>query len=649
MDKPCPLVFGCPRGVCGLLLSGGFSSSHLVLIIIMRRLPEDRWIMSPQGDSQWQKMVRYLEVQWWPHKELCVTAWTDNIRHYGKSTTSIVEGSHANLKHWLQPSRNDLLRFVEKLQGFYDHHVSRYQNSLARAQSQGVAPFIQSTFYSMTVWVINTRGLRLVEQQRRLIIQDATERWMHPERQVNHPPCSHRWRSTMGLPCKHELATFVEDESHVVQRSLFDPHWVIPGGHHAPDRPRLLDPRIRKQRRLKRVDNHRRNEGINGTAREPTRAERLDPNHPSTPPPTGANAGGPIHPLQERREAEPGRAVLPANRPQHVAGNCMCRSVCVTSLCSCKTQRIMCTNNCHRGIRCSNKEQYGPLDFDYRRIYFPKEQTKGLQITFREWNTPEVREFQNGILGGCRTLCNLWTWANTRRFLGLGDTLEVDWDGDHKSLANVPLVVPPGRGFFNPEEVIAALEKNGDRGFAWSVGLTTKHQDTIKFLGTVPKRIFLCALSRPVTKIGILQAVFPQFDHLAEGYGVFGKIAEQSKQETFRIGWFRAMTTGAPERTGTLRRVARDILGIEENSELSTLVNQMTNMTNAPPERYARPAIDIWGQIMTAKAGMNDERASGLLNDKADPTWFSGKKKKSKEIDFRNARSQLRRYSAHCD
>ena len=39
---------------------------------------------------------------------------------------------------------------------------------------------------------------------------------------------------------------------------------------------------------------------------------------------------------------------------------CMCRAGCFTSLCSCKKQRIMCTNNCHRGIRCSNKEQYGP-------------------------------------------------------------------------------------------------------------------------------------------------------------------------------------------------------------------------------------------------------------------------------------------------
>ena len=63
---------------------------------------------------------------------------------------------------------------------------------------------------------MSTRGLRLFEQQRRLAIQDPAERELHPERQINQPPCSHRWRATMGLPCKHELATFIEDESRMI-------------------------------------------------------------------------------------------------------------------------------------------------------------------------------------------------------------------------------------------------------------------------------------------------------------------------------------------------------------------------------------------------------------------------------------------------
>ena len=291
----------------------------------------------------------------------CNTAWADNIRHYNTSTTSIVESAHAQLKGWLKSSRNDLLRFFEKLQGFYDGHIDRYRNTLGRAQSQGVAPFVNTPFYSGTVRIINTRGLTLVEQQRRLAIHDAKERERNP--QVLQPPCSRRWRHTTGLPCKHELAAFLLDESLVLSPSAFDAHWVIPGGQFAPDQPRLLDPQIRQKRRLKRVENHRhrRNEGIHGTARDPTRAERLDPNHPSTPPPNAPplNATpGFIDPVRERRDAEPGRSTLPATRPQRVIKGCMCRKGCGTTSCSCRKQKVQCTKDCHRGMpRCSNRDE----------------------------------------------------------------------------------------------------------------------------------------------------------------------------------------------------------------------------------------------------------------------------------------------------
>ena len=41
------------------------------------------------GDK-WQRAVHYVESQWLKHhRELCVKAWTDNVNHYGSSTTSI--------------------------------------------------------------------------------------------------------------------------------------------------------------------------------------------------------------------------------------------------------------------------------------------------------------------------------------------------------------------------------------------------------------------------------------------------------------------------------------------------------------------------------------------------------------------------------
>ena len=118
--------------------------------------------------------------------------------------------------------------------------------------------------------------------------------------------------------------------------------------------------------------NVRRNEGIHGTAREPTRAERPDPNHPSRPPPNAPPPNAPppnavtpgfIDPLRERRDAEPGQSVLPATRPQRVVKGCMCRKGCGTTSCSCKKQKVQCTKDCHRGMpRCSNRDDHNSND-----------------------------------------------------------------------------------------------------------------------------------------------------------------------------------------------------------------------------------------------------------------------------------------------
>ena len=100
--------------------------------------------------EKWQRAAHYVESQWFKHhKELCVKSWTDNVRHSGTSTTSVVEGAHANLNCWLQTSHNDFLGFFEKMQSFYDHQIDRYDNALTRAQSQGVTPFINNPFYRL--------------------------------------------------------------------------------------------------------------------------------------------------------------------------------------------------------------------------------------------------------------------------------------------------------------------------------------------------------------------------------------------------------------------------------------------------------------------------------------------------------------------
>ncbi|KAI0997972.1 hypothetical protein K3495_g10219 [Podosphaera aphanis] len=83
-------------------------------------------------DIAWKDFVRYLDSQWFTrHRKLCVAAWTDQVRHYGMSTTSPGASAHAGLKGWLKTGRSDILTFLKKMGPFYDHHAQRSQRVVA--------------------------------------------------------------------------------------------------------------------------------------------------------------------------------------------------------------------------------------------------------------------------------------------------------------------------------------------------------------------------------------------------------------------------------------------------------------------------------------------------------------------------------------
>lgn len=58
--------------------------------------------------------ARYLAREWWPWKEKCVSAWTNQYTHFGLRETSRLEGSHAGLKKWLGSSRSEFSLFLDK-------------------------------------------------------------------------------------------------------------------------------------------------------------------------------------------------------------------------------------------------------------------------------------------------------------------------------------------------------------------------------------------------------------------------------------------------------------------------------------------------------------------------------------------------------
>ncbi|KAI0993833.1 hypothetical protein K3495_g14351, partial [Podosphaera aphanis] len=184
-------------------------------------------------DIAWKDFVKYLDSQWFTrHRKLCVAASTDQVRHYGMSTTSPDESAHAGLKGWLKTGRSDILTFLKKMGPFYDYHAQRYQADLARSRNQASVVFTAGAdyrFYHKLVRILTPSSLLLVRKQKEKC-QAELKRRLNQSNYVI-PTCSGLYNQTMGLPCSHQLEKYLPNigsDTLTVQKELFDTWRLIP-------------------------------------------------------------------------------------------------------------------------------------------------------------------------------------------------------------------------------------------------------------------------------------------------------------------------------------------------------------------------------------------------------------------------------------
>ncbi|SZF04084.1 unnamed protein product [Blumeria hordei] len=203
-------------------------------------------------------------------------------------------------------------------------------------------------------------------------------------------------------------------------------------------------------------------------------------------------------------------------------------------------------------------------------------------------------------------------------------------------------IVVPTIDAMPASEIISMLDKSGDGGFAWNMGLSSKPQDVLKFLRTVPKRVFLGAIKRPALKLGLVTRMFPGFQFTGDGLGIFEKLAVQAKVECFDTTWFRKVSSGTQDDalSAIIVAVTKDVVGITEG----TLATH-TRAAVVPPGKPGREIktttyTDEYGLQMSSSSATKEERIMDVLSGRVEPSWLT-QKKKAKEIDFRNARSLL--------
>ena len=297
---------------------------------------------------------------------------------------------------------------------------------------------------------------------------------------------------------------------------------------------------------------------------------------------------------------------------------------------------------------CAQKMQLGGRDFEYRKVYFPKDPTKGIQVTYRELQTEALRESQGGILQSMSVFRGLWSDESIRSLCGIPENwVLTDFAGEAKVLANVPFPVVPFHGATTIEEHFTILAQNGERGLPWAVGNTVSPQDILKFLGTVPKRIAYGFLGRARFSAPWYENLFPgfQFDPTVmerEGRSVFSQLLNQFRAGTIRSEFFTSVRgeAGYNAIRAVLPPLVLAVTDIPPTGPLGEeTIRRISNGMSAINNGETAAITDIWSAF-TSRRNMTDEACAGILNGIL-ATNLDPRSKDVKTSDIRTARSGL--------
>jgi len=296
----------------------------------------------------------------------------------------------------------------------------------------------------------------------------------------------------------------------------------------------------------------------------------------------------------------------------------------------------------------AQKLQLGGKDFEYRKVYFPKDPTKGLQVTFRELKSYELRENQGGVLAGMSPFRGLFTDDAVRELCGIPGEWDLDNFGNaSKVMANIPIPVVPFTGAVTPDEHFTILSQNGDRGLPWNVGNTTSPQDILKFLGTVPKRIAYGFIGRARFSAPWYETLFTGF-HFdpsvteREGRSVFSQLLSQFRAGTIQSGYFAGVRGegGFAQARTIIPPLILAVMDIPPDNDLGrATISYVADGMDAIKNGETIAPTDIWGAFLTRR-NMTDESCAtllaGVLATNLDP-----RSKDVRNADVRTARSAL--------
>lgn len=241
----------------------------------------------------WPDGYAYLERTWFNrYSDLCAAFSTNNMLHFGISSTSRVEGSHADMKKWLQNSRSDIYGFVDRLLPWW---TEQYHNIMVNISEQSVSAPIEmcQAFYIPVLQQLWHYALYKVQEQYRLA--SAQLKKLNAKTEAEEPKleeCTNAFTTQWGLPCSHTIRDLRMCNKQLTL-AHFDRHWIIQTSGFGDtnvtaeelgiQEPICLPRRKRIGPKQTKSSNKRKTgTGAHGTRRDNLFAEVVDLNHPAS-------------------------------------------------------------------------------------------------------------------------------------------------------------------------------------------------------------------------------------------------------------------------------------------------------------------------------------------------------------------------------
>lgn len=159
--------------------------------------------------NSFPSVIKYLKEAWLPYKERFVVAWTEQLLHFGNTSTKRAEGAHARLKRYLMnTSHYDFLSMWNMIHSSLGVQMteimSSFEKSINAIGSEYKIPFLADIRGS-----VSSSAMKFL----------AEEKNRCGEVGIDVMKCGCALKRTHGLPCAHEMnEIFLKDENLCLDR-----------------------------------------------------------------------------------------------------------------------------------------------------------------------------------------------------------------------------------------------------------------------------------------------------------------------------------------------------------------------------------------------------------------------------------------------